>query len=120
MVRNHCTVDRIISDAFPTRWPLHSPDSNPYDFVLWDYLKDKVYRGHVGNVANLKNQILVRIIGPHQLHASVDHAVTQIHVFVLKQVDTLKPTCDIFVFCCVSMNVSFIYAVEKCNNKGNY
>ena len=92
LLRRHFTEDRIISRAFPTRWPPRSPDLTPCDFWLWGYLKDKVYRGNIRNLAELKNQILLhaRNIGSDQLHAAVDHVITRCHMLVLKQGDHIE------------------------------
>ena len=86
------TDNRIISHAFLTRWPPCSPDLTPCDFWLWGYLKDKVYRGNIRNLAELKNQILLhaRNIGSDQLHAAVDHVITRCHMLVLKQGDHIE------------------------------
>ncbi|KAJ4441977.1 hypothetical protein ANN_11841 [Periplaneta americana] len=37
---------RWIGRGGPTRWPPRSPDITPLDFLLWGYVKNKVYTGH--------------------------------------------------------------------------
>ncbi|GBO13849.1 hypothetical protein AVEN_250334-1 [Araneus ventricosus] len=69
--------DRIISRHFPTAWPPLSPDLSPCDFWLWDYLKDVVYEGLIGNLADLKNSITQHIhnFTTETLQSVVEHAV---------------------------------------------
>ena len=33
----------LISLKTATEWPPHSPDLNPLDFFLWEFIEDKVY-----------------------------------------------------------------------------
>ena len=42
-------------------WPLHSPDLNPLDFYLWDYLKDIVYKPAPATLDELKINIKLEI-----------------------------------------------------------
>ena len=42
-------------------WPPYSPDLNPLDFFLWDYLKDKVYENNPETLSALKKQIIFEI-----------------------------------------------------------
>ena len=70
----------------------HSPDLIPWNFRFWDYLKGKVYRGNVRNLADLKNQMLVQTCntGSGQLHAVVDHVITPCYMLALKQGEHIK------------------------------
>ena len=54
---------------------------------LLGYLKNNVYQGNIGNLADLKSQILLHAhnISSDQIHAAVDHAITQCYMLVLKQ-----------------------------------
>ena len=55
---------RVMSHQFPERiegcklWPPHSPDSNPCDFFLWGFLKEKVFQRRPENVAQLRAHIV--------------------------------------------------------------
>ncbi|GBN11659.1 hypothetical protein AVEN_102859-1 [Araneus ventricosus] len=73
----HFGNDRIICNHFPTACPPRSPDLNPCDFWLWDYLKDVVYGGPIANLAELKNRIMRHIhnITTETLQSVVEHAV---------------------------------------------
>ena len=42
----------------PTPWPPRSPDITPLDFLLWDYVKDRVYRTPVRDVETLQSRII--------------------------------------------------------------
>ena len=61
-LQHHFTESCIISPVFPTRWPPRSSDLIPCNFWLWDYLKDKVYRGNTRNLAHLKKQIILHAL----------------------------------------------------------
>ena len=41
----------------PTPWPPRSPDITPPDFLLWRYVKDKVFSTPVPDITNLKARI---------------------------------------------------------------
>jgi len=41
----------------PTTWPPRSPDITPLDFLLWRYVKDKVFSTPVPDITNLKARI---------------------------------------------------------------
>lgn len=49
--------DRWIGRGGPTAWPPRSPDLNPLDFCIWEYLKSLVYSRPVDNLADLRQQI---------------------------------------------------------------
>jgi hypothetical protein len=51
--------DRIISRSL---WPAHSPDLTPYDFHLWDNLKDKVCRTNPQTEEELNEKIRREIL----------------------------------------------------------
>ena len=38
-------------------WPARSPDLNPWDFFLWDYLKAKIFSQNHETIDNLKDAI---------------------------------------------------------------
>ena len=46
----------IVRDG-PTPWPPRSPDITPLYFVLWGYVKDKVFSTPVPDITNLKARI---------------------------------------------------------------
>ena len=52
LLGSHFLKDCIINHAFPTGWPPCSPDLTPCDFCLCGYLRDKVYQGNIGNLAD--------------------------------------------------------------------
>ncbi|GBN03483.1 hypothetical protein AVEN_146126-1 [Araneus ventricosus] len=51
LLNMHFGIDRIIIRHFPTAWSPRSPDLNPCDFWLWDYLKGVVNGGPIANLA---------------------------------------------------------------------
>ncbi|GBN84399.1 hypothetical protein AVEN_180563-1 [Araneus ventricosus] len=73
----HFGNDRIISRHFPTALPQLSPDLTPCDFWLSGYLRDVVYGGLIGNLADLKNSIKQHIhnFTIETLRSVVEHAV---------------------------------------------
>ena len=48
--------NRVIALGTCFAWPLYFPDLNPYDFFLWGYLKDSVFRGDTLNLDPLKKR----------------------------------------------------------------
>ena len=49
-------------------WPARSPDLNPCDFFLWEYLKLKVYRNRPQSIKHLKDAICQEITAiPHEM-----------------------------------------------------
>lgn len=42
-----------IGRGVPLSWPLRSPDLTPYDFFVWSFVKDQVYKTKVSNVYQL-------------------------------------------------------------------
>lgn len=65
--------NQVISHGFPVQWPSRSPDFNPLDYWLWGYLKSKVYRNSVSDLASLRNAIISNVLGitREQLHSGV-------------------------------------------------
>src|SRR6202042_2119501 len=45
----------------PIEWPARSPDLTPMDFLLWVYLKSKVYKDKPQNLEDLKFKIRYEI-----------------------------------------------------------
>jgi hypothetical protein len=43
-------------------WPLYSPDINPYDYFLWGFLRDTVYKNGPHTIEELKQEILAAVI----------------------------------------------------------
>ena len=101
----HFTEDRIISRAFPTRWPPRSFDLTPCDFWLWGYLKDIVYKGSIRNLRDLKKQIFLhaRNFSSVHLHASIDHYIPRFPCWFWSKVNKLKTTCKCFSLFCAFM-----------------
>lgn len=58
---------RVISGKYQEKfncgltWPAHSPDLNPCDFLLWGYLKSKVYNRPLNSIEELETQILEQV-----------------------------------------------------------
>lgn len=48
-----------------TNWPAPYPNLTPLDFLLWGYVKDRVYRNRVCNVRQLNRRISIAIRGVH-------------------------------------------------------
>ena len=48
---------RWISRGGPISWAPRSPDLMPLDFSLWGYIKTKVYKTKVNDIAGLKEKI---------------------------------------------------------------
>ncbi len=46
--------NRLISKE---RWPLRSPDYCPYDYILWEYMKDRVFMDLPASIPELKVKI---------------------------------------------------------------
>lgn len=44
----------VINRCFPTAWSPWSPDLTPYDFWLWEFLKDEVHQERLTNFSDLK------------------------------------------------------------------
>jgi hypothetical protein len=69
--------NQVISHGFPVQWPSRSPDFNPLDYWLWGYLKSKVYRNNVCDLASLRNAIMSNVLGitREQLHSGVSNFI---------------------------------------------
>ena len=48
---------RLISLRGAVGWPARSPDLSPYDFFLWGYLKEKVFKHRPRSLEDLKERI---------------------------------------------------------------
>jgi hypothetical protein len=54
---------RWIGRAAPIAWPPRSPDLTPLDFVLWGFVKDRVFVPPLpANVAELRIQITAAVV----------------------------------------------------------
>ena len=53
---NRTFPNRWIGRGSPRLWAARSPDLTPMDFFLWGFVKDKVYRTKVRNLAVLKQR----------------------------------------------------------------
>ena len=56
-VMDHNFSDRWIGRGGPISWPPRSPDMTLFDFVLWGYVKDHVYRTNVRDLQILRTRI---------------------------------------------------------------
>ncbi|EEZ97620.1 hypothetical protein TcasGA2_TC012954 [Tribolium castaneum] len=60
---------RWIGTYGPVAWPARSPDLNPCDFFLWDYMKELLYLVPIDNIEQLRDRIFnaaetIRTSGP--------------------------------------------------------
>ena len=80
-LRQH-SGNRFISRRCEIEWAPHSPDLNPPDFYLWDYLKDNVYENNPQKIPELKRAITGRIrrISVEECVWVIDNFVNRIHV----------------------------------------
>ena len=62
LLKRHFRNSRIISRHLPSDWPLRSPDLNPCDFWLWNYLKDVIVSTPNAHFAELKARISQHIL----------------------------------------------------------
>ena len=69
----------VISRVFPTARLSRSSNLNPCDLWLWIFLKDRVYRGNIQTIPELKARITrhVTSIATETLRSTVGQAVTQ-------------------------------------------
>lgn len=77
LLRETYGEDRFISRNFKHSWPSRYPDLNRYDFWLWGYLKDCVYKEKYSSVVDPKTSVIRHIPNtePETLNDAVDHAV---------------------------------------------
>ncbi|GBN33471.1 hypothetical protein AVEN_58101-1 [Araneus ventricosus] len=75
----HFGSDMIISRHFSTNWPPRSPDFNPCDFWLWNYLKHGVFSGLIANLTELKTRIVQHIhnLSTDTLRSVVEDAISR-------------------------------------------
>ncbi|GFT37798.1 uncharacterized protein TNCV_4128711 [Trichonephila clavipes] len=69
--------NRVISRHFPDAWLSPSPDLNPCDFWLWVFLKDRVCRGGIRTLPDLKALIIRHVaeIPRELLHATIENVI---------------------------------------------
>ena len=53
--------DWLINRRCDPQWSPHSPDLNPPDFYMWEYLKDRVYGNNSQTIPDLKAEITAAI-----------------------------------------------------------
>ncbi|GFU86934.1 uncharacterized protein TNCV_3442041 [Trichonephila clavipes] len=72
--------DRIVSRRCRYPWSPRSPDLTPADFLLWGYLKSRVYLSCPSSLSELKDAIRreVSSIHPDKLHSAVAGFVTRL------------------------------------------
>lgn len=49
--------DWLVSRRTDNTWPPYSPDQSPPDYILWDYLKERVYEDNPDTIDRLKENI---------------------------------------------------------------
>ena len=49
--------NRVISVGHEVEWPPRSPDLTPFDFFLWGYLKDQVFKTTPTDLGELRTRI---------------------------------------------------------------
>ena len=61
-----CFVTDVLNERFPDAWigrggpipwPSRSPDLSPFDFFLWEYIKNIVYAEKIRNIQHLQDRI---------------------------------------------------------------
>ncbi|GFU53000.1 uncharacterized protein TNCV_1142891 [Trichonephila clavipes] len=69
--------NRVISRHFPDVYPSRSPDLSSWDFWLWGFLRDRVYRGGIRTLPDLKASIIRHVaeIPPELLCATIEKAI---------------------------------------------
>lgn len=72
LLKRHFKNARISNRLFPTTRLARSPDLNPFDFRLWDYLMYVLISTLIPNVSELKIYIAQHIL---KLIPFVEHAV---------------------------------------------
>ncbi|XP_034939551.1 uncharacterized protein [Chelonus insularis] len=68
---------RFIGKSGSKKWPARSPDLNPVDFFLWDFVKSVVYREFVNSLQELEQRIqdAIRQITPEMLQSCTQSLV---------------------------------------------
>jgi hypothetical protein len=63
---------RWIGRGGPIAWPPRSPESTPFDFLLWGYVRNIVYRVKTNDLQQLKACIreIVATVTPNMLQAT--------------------------------------------------
>ncbi|GFT92293.1 uncharacterized protein TNCV_1835601 [Trichonephila clavipes] len=82
VLKHHFTEERVISRQFRHLWPVRSPDLNPCDFWLWDYLKQLVSCDQPKTLPDLKDSISrhVRNISQNTLRSTVEHTILRFQI----------------------------------------
>jgi hypothetical protein len=77
---------RWIGRGGPITWPPRSPDITPLDFLLWGFVKDRVYATPVPDIATLRTRIAAVL-------ERVDAAMLQrVWIELEYLLDVLRPT----------------------------
>ena len=137
LLLRHFTEECIIIPSFFTRCLSISHDLTACRFWLWGYLKDKFCRGNIGNLADLKNQILLQLT---QLwfwsvaSRNQSYYKSVLYVDLETKWTYWKPQCKCFnLFCAFTLPLPFFrlgcklhfcridsLCVKNCNDAFNY
>ena len=71
--------NRVIGLGQDVEWPPRSPDMTPRDFVLWGYLKDKVFSTSTQNIDVLRQRIVDTFNALPQQPDFIRRAVRDMH-----------------------------------------
>ena len=84
---------RWIGRGGPISWAPRSPDLTPLDFFLWGYIKAKVYKTKVNDIADLKERIEQesKAIKNETLENVFDGIVTRFKFCIDVNGDTFEP-----------------------------
>ena len=68
----------------PIEWAPRSPDLTPLDFFLWGYLKQKVYKTPIKDLAELRLKIIERcqLIEPETLKSVFLNIEKRLHLVI--------------------------------------
>ncbi|GFU55435.1 uncharacterized protein TNCV_2550231 [Trichonephila clavipes] len=82
VLKHHFTEERVTSRQFRHLWPPRSPDLNPCDFWLWDYLKQLVSCDQPKTLPDLKDSISRHVLNISQntLRSTVEHAILRFQI----------------------------------------
>lgn len=79
---NETFPERWIGRGGPMPWPPRSPDLTPLDFYMWGFIKDRVYRTEVKDLAELKKRIsdCCKTVTPDMLAMVRNEMDSRIHI----------------------------------------
>ena len=79
--------NRVISVGHEVEWPPRSPDLTPFDFFLWGYLKDQVFKTTPTDLGELRTRITHHINVLKKNTTIIRRAMKKMRVKCLKCLD---------------------------------